>query len=120
MVALDDRKAVDPVILDVRGISSITDFLVIVTANSEPHMKALINTAQKELKGLGGLVRTDFNAGSGWAVIDAFDFMVHIFTAEQREVYRLESLWRDARSVGVDSVTEGMKPLPQGTEEASE
>ncbi len=99
VAALDDRKAIDLVVLDVRGLSSLTDFLVIAGANSEPHLKALINTACRELKASYGTVGTDGSPGSGWAVVDAIDFMIHVFEESQRHHYQLERLWNDALPV---------------------
>jgi len=98
--ALSDKKAEELRILDVRGKSPITNFFVLATANSEPHMKALCNEIEKILKEEKiGSVGRDFTAGSGWMVIDAFDFMLHVFTREQRDAYRLDALWKDAEEI---------------------
>ncbi len=98
--ALDSKKAENLKVLDVRGKSPITNFFILATATSEPHMKALSGELDKTLKDLKvKSVGRDFTAGSGWVVVDAFDFMAHIFTTEQRGVYRLESLWKDAVEV---------------------
>lgn len=107
--AIDDRKAEDIRFLDVRGLSSITDYLLIGTGNSDPHVRALVHAARSELKGSGAsLIGTEFEPGSGWGVVDAVDFMVHIFKPETRDFYQLESLWKDAREIEVKSL------LPQG------
>lgn len=98
--ALEDKKAIDLKILDVRGKSPITNFFILATANSEPHMKALAGALEGTLKDLGvKAVGRDYAAGSGWVVVDAFDFMAHIFQQEQRGLYKLESLWKDAKEV---------------------
>ena len=98
--ALLDKKAIDLKILDVRGKSPITNFFILATANSEPHMKALAGALDAALKELGiSAVGRDYAAGSGWVVVDAFDFMAHIFLEEQRGLYRLEALWKDAEAV---------------------
>ena len=98
--ALADKKAEQLRILDVRGKSPITNFFVLATANSEPHMKALCAEADKVLKENSiTAVGRDFTAGSGWMVIDAFDFMLHVFTAQQRDAYRLDALWKDADEI---------------------
>ena len=98
--ALADKKAEQLRILDVRGKSPITNFFVLATANSEPHMKALCNEADKVLKENSiTSVGRDFTAGSGWMVIDAFDFMIPVFTAQQRDAYRLDALWKDAEEI---------------------
>lgn len=98
--ALDDRKAEDLKVLYVSELSSITDFFVLATGNSEPHLRALNNAVSRELKDLKiSLVGSDAGSGSGWAVIDAFDVMIHLFLPEQREFYRLDQLWKDAESL---------------------
>jgi ribosome-associated protein len=99
---LEDKKAGDLKVLDVSGQSSITDFLVIVTATSEPHLRALRVEVEKVLdQAKAHIVGMDAPQGSGWLVIDAFDVMLHLFTAEMRERYQLERLWRDATEVSV-------------------
>jgi ribosome-associated protein len=107
---LEERKAEDLLVLDVREQSSITDFFIIATATSDPHMRAMRNELDLALKaGKIHLVGVDAEAGSGWAVIDAFDVMVHLFTSENRSHYRLESLWKDAPVVGLEDVTVSVK-----------
>ena len=98
--ALDDKKADDIKVLDVRGKSPITNYFVIATANSEPHLRALAGELERTLKDLGvKSVGRDYNTLSGWVVVDAFDFMAHIFLPEQRGLYGIESLWKDAEEV---------------------
>ena len=95
--ALDDKKAEDLKVLDVRGKSPITNYFLLATANSEPHLRALSNELLATLKERGvKSVGREFNEGSGWVVVDAFDFMVHIFLPEQRGLYGIEALWKDA------------------------
>lgn len=98
--ALDDKKAEDISVLDVRGKSPITNYFIVATATSEPHLRALANELEKTLKDLNvKSVGRDYNTSSGWVVVDAFDFMAHIFLPEQRGLYGIESLWRDGRKV---------------------
>ena len=95
--ALDDKKAEDLKVLYLGQKSSITDFFILATGNSDPHLKALSNALSHELKDLQvKLVGTDSEQGSGWAVVDAFDVMIHLFLPEQREFYQLDELWKDA------------------------
>ena len=94
---LDDKKAEDLKVLDVRGRSPITNYFIIATATSEPHLHALANELDKTLKELGvKSVGREYNHGSGWVVVDGFDFMAHIFLPEQRGMYGIEALWKDA------------------------
>ncbi len=98
--SLDDKKADDIKVLDVRGKSPITNYFIIATANSEPHLRALAGELERTLKDLGvKSVGRDYNTSSGWVVVDAFDFMAHIFLPEQRGLYGIESLWKDAEEI---------------------
>ncbi len=98
--ALAEKKAGDLQILDVSGLSSITDYLVIATATSEPHIRALRVELEKALDSTKThIVGFETTPESGWVVVDAFDVMVHIFTAEKRDSYRLENLWRDGTEI---------------------
>jgi len=100
--ALDDKKALDLKVLDVRSISSVTDYLVLATGNSQPHLKALRGAVEKTLKDAKAyIVGAETGENSGWQVVDAFDFMVHLFTPEMRNNYRLESLWKDAEIIAI-------------------
>lgn len=97
---LDDKKAGNLTVLDVSAQSSITDYLVLATATSEPHLRALRVELEKALDSNHvRLVGMETAQESGWLVIDAFDVMVHLFLAETRERYGLERLWRDASEV---------------------
>ena len=98
--ALDDKKADELKVLDVRGKSPITNYFIIATATSEPHLRALAGELEKTVKELGiKAVGRDYNTSSGWVVVDAFDFMAHIFLPEQRNMYGIESLWKDAEEL---------------------
>ncbi len=97
---LEEKKAGDLTVLDVSEQSSITDYLVIATATSAPHLRALRVELEKALDAAGvHLVGMETAQESGWLVIDAFDVMVHLFLAETRQRYGLERLWRDAEPV---------------------
>ena len=98
--ALDEKKAGDLTVLDVSAQSSITDYLILATATSEPHLRALRVELEKALDAdQVHLVGIEAKQESGWLVIDAFDVMVHLFLPEKRELYGLERLWRDAPEV---------------------
>jgi ribosome-associated protein len=100
--ALDEKKAGDLRVIDVTDLSSITNYLVIATATSEPHVRALRVELEKALDtAKARIVGTETAGESGWTVMDAFDVMVHIFTSETRARYRLEHLWRDGEDVSV-------------------
>lgn len=97
-VYADEKQAEDVVILDLRGKSTITDFFVICTGTSLPHLKAIKNVINEKLATDHGVkARTpDGVAESQWLVMDYGDVIVHMFHAEKRGVYALEDLWSDA------------------------
>jgi len=104
---LDDKKAEDLQVLDVRAQSSITDFLVLATGTSEPHLRALRIELEKALDGARvPIIGVENTQGSGWTVFDAFEIMVHLFTTENRAKYRLELLWKDAEEISVEALLE--------------
>jgi ribosome-associated protein len=106
--ALDAKKAEDIRVIDVSELSSITDFLIIATATSEPHVRALRVELEKALDSTKAqIVGVETASESGWTVMDAFDVMVHIFTPATRSRYRLEHLWRDGNEVSVKALLEG-------------
>jgi len=103
--ALDDKKAEDLQVLDVTAKSSITDYLVLATGTSEPHLRALRIELEKTLDGARvPIIGVENTQGSGWTVFDAFEIMVHLFTTENRAKYRLESLWKDAEEISVTAL----------------
>ena len=96
-----DKKALDPVILDLQKVSTIADYLVICSAQSEPQIKAIANGVEKSLKEEFGRypLAVDGFPASQWVVIDYGDVMLHIFHEQKRPVYALEDLWSDAPQV---------------------
>ena len=100
IAAIEDKKGEAVRVLDVRGKSSITDYLILATGTSDPHVKALKSGLDQALKEAEvQLIGEDRALSSGWLVVDAFDFMIHLQTAEMREFYRLDQLWKDAPEV---------------------
>lgn len=97
----DDKKAEKVVILDVRKLSSVTDYFVIATGSSEPHLRALVDEITERLREESGLRprAMDGTTRNNWVVLDYFDVIVHVMRADLREHYDLESLWGDARRV---------------------
>ena len=108
--ALEEKKAIDLRLLDVSEQSSITDFLVLATGNSEPHLRALRVELEKAIDASKThIVGMEVAQDSGWIVVDAFDVMVHIFNSDTREKYGLENLWKDAVEVSVPELL-ALKP----------
>ena len=95
--ALDEKKAGELRVLDVGELSSITDFLIVATATSDPHLRAMRVELEKTLKEAGvHIAGVETAQESGWAIIDLFDVMIHLFRADVRARYGLENLWKDA------------------------
>jgi ribosome-associated protein len=97
----DNKKAENVVILDVREISSITDYFVIATGTSEPHLRAIVDEVRETLREDFGLQprATDGSLQTAWIVLDYFDVIVHVMRGDVREHYDLEGLWSDAPRV---------------------
>lgn len=94
--ALDQKKAEDLRVMHVGNVSSITDYFIIATGTSTPHLKALSRIVMDELDRQGEEASvTGVGDQSGWIVVDAYDFMVHLFTEETRAYFNLEGLWKD-------------------------
>ena len=111
--ALADKKAEDLRVLKVSGKSTITDYLVLATGNSDPHLRALrieVERVLDEVKHpICGMEVGGY--GSGWTVVDAYQIMAHIFTPEQRGNYALERLWKDAETINISKLIEEPKPV---------
>ncbi|MFN0146962.1 MAG: ribosome silencing factor [Dehalococcoidia bacterium] len=91
---LSDHQALDIALLDIAKTSTFTDFFVIATAQSPLHFNALADHLERELQKEGHDIRhKEGSAASGWMLLDFADVIVHIFTPEKREYYRLEELW---------------------------
>ncbi len=99
--ALDDLKANDVSILDVRDRTSVTDFMIIASGTSNRHVRSLAENVVSEAKANG--VRTSSVEGgptSDWILVDLGDVVVHVMMPATREFYDIERLWRETPSVG--------------------
>lgn len=104
--ALEAKKAEDLRVLDVSKLSSITDYLVLATGNSEPHLRALRIEVERVLdEHMAKVLGVDTTNGSGWIVVDVFEVMVHLFTEENRDKYRMELLWKDAPDLALPKLS---------------
>ena len=97
----EDKKAEDVLVLDVRGLSSITDFFVIATGSSEPHVRAIWTEVHDRLAAEHRVKahKPEGAQHNRWVVIDYFDVIVHVMDRGIREKYDLEGLWNDAAVV---------------------
>ena len=91
---LDDAKAENVVTIDLRGRSSIGDFMLVATGRSDRHVGAVAEQVQRKLKEHGhGKVRIEGLEACDWVLLDAGDIIVHVFRPEVREFYNLEKMW---------------------------
>lgn len=98
--ALEEKKAEDIVVLDVRGQSTLTDFMIIASGNSDPHLRALKNVLEASLDQTNVyILGANFVPKSGWAIVDGVEFMVHLMLEEHRKEYHLETLWPQAKKI---------------------
>ena len=95
-----DRKAIDIRVLDLRGLVAYTDFFVICSGNTERQTRAIHESVHQELKDSEGLLprRVEGAREAKWILSDYLDCVLHVFTPQEREFYRLENLWGDAPS----------------------
>jgi ribosome-associated protein len=113
----DDKKADDIVILDVRRISSVTDYFVIASGTSDPHLRAIVDEIAETLKADHSIVPSgkDGTIHAAWVVLDYFDVIVHLMRSDIRQRYNLEGLWNDAPRVKPRAPAGSKKKKAPGT-----
>ncbi len=96
-----DRKAENIIRLDLTGVSAVSDYFILCTATSEPHIRAVSERIQREVLEKLKIkpVHVDGSPESRWIIVDFGNVMVHIMTADSRELYQLEELWNDVPNV---------------------
>ena len=97
----ENRKAENTVVLDVKKVSSVTDYFVVASGTSEPHLRAITDEITEKLRDEHNLRphAVDGTLQTAWVVLDYFDVIVHVMHTETRKHYDLEGLWGDARAV---------------------
>ncbi len=95
--AAEEIQAEDICVLDLTGISSLTDFMVVCSGTSLPHLKAVMREVEKTVikEHSSSPVQAEGGADSRWMVLDYIDVMVHVMHQEMRELYGLEDLWAE-------------------------
>ncbi|HET6454553.1 MAG TPA: ribosome silencing factor [Armatimonadota bacterium] len=97
MEALEEKKAVDPVLLNVRGRTVMTDCFIITSGTSRIHIQALVDAVVEKLKDNGvRSKRVEGYSEAAWVLLDYGDVVVHIMAQDQRDFYRLEAYWSGA------------------------
>ena len=98
-----DNKAQDVVLLDLRGVTDMTDFFIIASGTSDTHVRSLGENIMAELKKEGSPAHHVEGLEKGrWVLLDFVDFVVHIFHPTLRNFYQLERLWADAEEVPLE------------------
>ena len=102
--AIKDKKAFDLKALDIKEISSITDYFVICSANNERQVQAVCDEIEYKIKNKGiEISNIEGYRNARWILVDLGDIVVHIFHKEEREFYNLDRLWIDATNLEVDN-----------------
>lgn len=101
---LDDKLGKDITILNISNVSSLADYFVIVTGDSTPQVKALMNNTKEKIKELfqRAPLRVENDAKNRWNLLDYGDVIVHILHRDERETYAIEKFWSNAFSVSED------------------
>lgn len=97
----DDKKALEIVALDLRGLANFTDCFLICTGRTDRQVKSIHDAVREGLKKEFGLLpdRTEGEDERAWLLLDYGDCVIHVMQPDVREYYRLEELWSDARAV---------------------
>ncbi|HSH83506.1 MAG TPA: ribosome silencing factor [Herpetosiphonaceae bacterium] len=99
---VEDKQASDIMLLDLRGLSTIADYFVICTAGNERQLRAVLKSLDEDLVKEGARnPRTEGSPDTGWVLLDFSDVIIHLFSPDQREFYRLERLWKQAQPIVV-------------------
>ena len=98
--AASDKKASDIILLDIRDVTTFADYFVICSGNNPRQIQAIADAIDEELGKQGAeVLHQEGVAESGWLLLDVGDVIVHIFGTKEREYYRLERLWNEAKTV---------------------
>lgn len=97
--SLEDGKAEDVVVIDLRGKTSIANEMVVASGTSDRHVISLAQRVQENLKNAGFQSVSEGETKGDWVLIDAYDVIVHLFRPEVREFYNLEKMWMSAANL---------------------
>lgn len=105
--AADDKKAFDVTILDIKGLSSVADYYVILSGNTSRQAVSIGENIEEQMskEGYDVFNKQGYNTGK-WVLLDYGDILVHVFEKDEREYYDLERLWIDGRMIDIDDVLE--------------
>lgn len=98
--ALEDKKAEDIKILDIKNISNIADCFIIASGSNPNQLRAMASNVEEKLFKAGcKLHHSEGYNGAAWILLDYGELLVHLFNREQREFYSLERVWADAKEI---------------------
>ncbi len=103
VVTLDNKKAMDIKSLEITDLTVVADYFVIATGTSGTHIRALADEVEDTLTKMGVEPNHIEGKTTGWILLDYGTVIVHLFTADQRELYSLEDLWGDAKQTDISS-----------------
>lgn len=103
--ALEDRKAEEVTVIDIREVSPIADYFIIASGNNQNQLQAMRDAADEALYKAGAKVQqVEGNQSSTWILMDYNDIIIHIFSKEDRLFYDLERIWRDGKKIDVSEL----------------
>lgn len=98
--ALEERKAEDIVLLDIQEVASFTDYFIICSGTSDRMLQGLADEVEKKARtDLGIKTKVRGLPSSGWLTLDLDDIVIHLFSPDQRDYYRLEELWNEGKTL---------------------
>ena len=103
--ALDEKKGADIKIIDISTVSTIADYFVIATGNSNSQVSALVENVEEQMHKNGlAMKQREGNGNSPWILLDYADVIVHVFDKENRSFYNLEHIWHDGKEIMRDDL----------------
>lgn len=98
--ALDDKKAEDIRIIDIRDVSSMGDYFIIASGSNRNQVQAMCDNVEEFMHNAGiNLKNREGYSNGGWILLDYYDIIIHIFSEEERSFYDLEHIWRDGKFI---------------------
>ena len=105
--ALSDKKGEDIKIIDITGVSVLSDYFIIPSGNCESQISALVDNVEEELHKAGyHLKQREGRSGASWILLDFGDIIVHVFDKENRLFYDLERIWKDGKDIAPEQLAE--------------
>src|SRR5437879_2798140 len=105
VAAADDKQAREMVLLDLRGLTLMTDYFFICSGTSSTHIRTIVDAVVETMKRAGsGGIRVEGYDAAVWALMDYGDVVAHVMAPDEREYYGLESFWKDAARVPIEEI----------------